>query len=256
MEPSPALARPRLPRWCVRRTSLCFHHSSPSHRRDCCLYAHSLSELRYPDESQWRLEEWGDYTVDRFFGQAMSAEQLALIGSYWDAYPWERPVWAVALFLLTRREEARLGYAYTWDFGLVLDVELLILHRNHDDQAGSVPFRWYPGLWSRLGERRRCMDIALHDGTLLQRQPYCLREVSWCATMATDSTIAAGLRDMVVSISPPADADDDDALVDGGALTMASGFGDVSSTIAAGSGGSAAPPPPAAWFDPDEVDWL
>ena len=145
----------------MRCTQLCRH--GPEHSMSSCAFAHRLAELRPPIEHVRRFDgAWGGCQFDRFYGQYMSDEQIDRFWVYWHAHPHERPAWAVGLYLLLMNAESTHGMAYSWDFGLSLDIDLLICGRNLDGSAGQVPFRYYPRLWDRLGDRRRAMDRYMH----------------------------------------------------------------------------------------------
>ena len=139
--------------------SLCRHSWNPLHRRDQCDFAHSLCELRPPVEIRHRRgHQWDASSVDRFYGQCMSREQIRRFWYYYHNDPIvTRPVWSHGLFLLERGLEDRRGFAYPWDFGLSMDAELLVTFRNDDGGAPRVPFTWYPDLWERLQQRRIVM---------------------------------------------------------------------------------------------------
>ena len=67
------------------------------------LHAHSLSELPAPREVDVRYADvWDQQQVDRFYGQHFSDEQIAVFRDYWEhaTQRFDRPSWAVALFLL------------------------------------------------------------------------------------------------------------------------------------------------------------
>ena len=111
------------------RTALCPHGRW---HRDCrCCLAHSLSELALPAIG------YHCTPADRFFGQIMTREQIAIIGQYWDADTSCRPAWAVALFLLESGLEGLRGYRFSWDFGLLYAIQ---------SSYGASSFEWYPDL--------------------------------------------------------------------------------------------------------------
>ena len=134
------------------RTSLCSHGAEHASRDPHCRFAHSLSELRCPDESRVGYgDEWSHHNVDRFYGQAMSRDQLDRIWRYYNGTArCDRPLWAIGLYLLELREECSLGLALPWDFGLVRDYDDLVAARR----GRQCPFRLYPQIWERLHQRR------------------------------------------------------------------------------------------------------
>ena len=150
-------------RWELWRTSLCRHGSC--HTMRGCAYAHSLSELRPPDEScQSYGDQWRLHRMDRFYGQVMSSEQLDRIRWYFDRTPQaERPLWAIGLYLLVHRRESQCGYAYPWDFGIARDYDDL-LERRFDR---GCPFSTYPMVWERLQRRRERMIGYVHPPHIL-----------------------------------------------------------------------------------------
>ena len=180
--------------WEQWRTALCpygFLHDD----RHCC-YAHSLDELRAPPETRGRYDYlWALRLVDRFYGQIMTARQVALIGAYWQAQPHCRPSWAVALYLLEAGFESSSGYALQWDLGLSLDVEQLIENRNSDGAAPHEPFSWYPDLWPRLEYRRHRMLLSHLVGILLFIRAMYLRVVQTHSFLSATSvtTISRGI---------------------------------------------------------------
>ena len=135
------------------RTSLCFHGAEHGQSRPDCRFAHSLSELRPPDERFFSYEDqWRN--VDRFYGQFMDDDQLERIRKYYvTTPPCERPLWSVGLYLIAIGAECRLGFALPWDFGLVRDYDDLLDRRRYR----SCPFRQWPGLWYRLSLRRQTL---------------------------------------------------------------------------------------------------
>ena len=135
----------------LRRTCLCRH--GPEHRDPDCRYAHSLSQLRGPDESvKSYADQWASGTMDRFYGQDMPRSQLNRIRRYYEqTHPCELPLWAVGLYLIASGKECDQGLAYSWDFGIVQDYDELLSRRY----VREVPFRVWPGLWDRLAERRQ-----------------------------------------------------------------------------------------------------
>ena len=137
------------------RTCLCKH--GPDHELSYCRFAHSLSELRAPDESRVLYPaQWASGKMDRFYGQDMTSDQLDRIREYYEATPiCDLPLWAIALRLVATCEECAMGFAYPWDFGLVRDYDDLVAAR------GS-PIPVWPGLWERLDHRRRVLLAYSH----------------------------------------------------------------------------------------------
>ena len=87
--------------WDLWRTRLC--RLGPSHCAAQCPHAHSLSELRAPREVGVRYADvWDQQQVHRFYRQQLSDEQIAVFRDYWEhaTQRFDRPSWAVALFLL------------------------------------------------------------------------------------------------------------------------------------------------------------
>ena len=135
----------------LERTQLCKH--GPRHRLPGCHFAHSLSELRCPDERvQLYPEAW--CRVDRFYGQALSQDQLERFQLYWSAAEWwNLPAWAIALHLLEAHQECYRGMAYPWDFGLLQEQTMICLLRGRFE----LPFEPYPSFLDRLMQRRHVM---------------------------------------------------------------------------------------------------
>jgi len=134
------------------RTSLCRHGPRHGIRHSECRFAHSLLELRGPDESRVSYAaQWRQCTMDRFYGQRMTDEQLERIRSYYAELPrCDLPLWAIGLRLIASNEESIMGFAYPWDFGLTRDYDDLLAAR-HDRRR---PFEPWPELWERLNRRR------------------------------------------------------------------------------------------------------
>ena len=140
-------------------TRLCRH--GPEHSVGDCPYAHSLSLLRGPIESRERRPlAWAWHRVDRFYGQFMTDRQLVLFRLYWDhpSSSRDRPTWAICLYLLEEGVQDRWAFDLPWDFGLSLDLQMLLRDRNFDGAAPRPPFRFYTALWGRLHRRRTAMD--------------------------------------------------------------------------------------------------
>ena len=157
-----------------RSWQLCPH--GPRHGGSGCPYAHSLLELRAPDESTCRRSHlWQALEVDRFFGQVMTQEQIGLFMKYWSYDPACRPEWAIGLYLLLQDEESVKAFSLPYDFGLLADQEALVRSRNYDGHAGFTPFEAFPELWRRLAFRLSRMSSARHNGELCSRcyAPVC-----------------------------------------------------------------------------------
>ena len=120
-----------------------------------CRFAHRLSDLCAPDEREQSFaNRWREFAVDRFYGQAMSTEQVLRVKRYYIAVPYcERPLWAHALCLLQQRNECECGYAFPWDFGLSRDYDDLLDRRT----VRRCPFDFYPNIWERLNRRRQLL---------------------------------------------------------------------------------------------------
>ena len=139
--------------WELWHTRLCRHGPLCRHRYDgLCDDAHALTELHAPDERQCHVDYiWKTGTVDRWFGQAMKASQVARIKMYYQlAEICDVPLWAHGLRFYAMRQESCCGYALSWDFGLLADLQLLLPMRKH----GGRPFMWWGNLWQRLELRR------------------------------------------------------------------------------------------------------
>ena len=147
----------------LRCTRLC--DIGPDHQDPDCPYAHKLSELRAPDESRqsYRLI-WDSFCVDRFYGQAVSDDQLQRIKFYYDATPsCDLPLWARALALICSHRERENGFAYPWDFGLLSDYWTIRVRRPYGGQL----FAGFDGLWGRLLVRRESMLSYVHPPHML-----------------------------------------------------------------------------------------
>ena len=146
--------------WELWRCRLCAHGPTHGLRFPECRFAHSLSELRRPDERQRSYaHQWEQGKVDRFYGQRLYSTQIDRIRRYYNHTPiCEVPVWAIGLFLIDSDLEKRQGYAYPWDFGLVGDYD----HVKQLRVDRSFPCSEYPGLWRRLRERHAVLRRYRH----------------------------------------------------------------------------------------------
>lgn len=142
------------------RTSLCRHGPDHGQRQPDCRFAHSLFDLRRPDESRVSYAtQWSHHTMDRFYGQRMSPQQLERIRTYYRlTRTCDLPLWSIGLRLLDADQESTIGFAYPWDFGLVRDYDDLLEARL----VRSCPFMTWPGLWDRLARRRAILLTYQH----------------------------------------------------------------------------------------------
>ena len=68
-------------------------------RDEVCNHAHSLEELRAPDERRVLHPEIWRAGINRYYDQAMSLELLDVFNDYYhDTYQHECPLWAHALY--------------------------------------------------------------------------------------------------------------------------------------------------------------
>ena len=139
------------------RTQLCRHGSG--HSRYECRFAHSLAQLRPPDESAHSYSgQWRECNFDRFYGQRVSQEQITRIEKYYNEVPLcDIPLWAHGLYLLHRGLEDRMGLGLPWDFGLCVDHDDLLDRRLPIAGRRLAPFAYYPHIWERLTRRRQCI---------------------------------------------------------------------------------------------------
>ena len=133
----------------IRCVRLCTHGKDCKHQR--CGFAHSLAELRAPNETARLYPEVWDKGVDRWHGQPLNEEQIRTFHKYY-AETRERHVsqWVRALrycisgnFDFTERH-------YCWDYGLGKDCELLCMQRRD----GRLPFSFQKGVWDLLEARK------------------------------------------------------------------------------------------------------
>ena len=133
------------------RTRLCRHGPTHGISTPSCQFAHSLLQLRPPDERYRLYPKVWDGGVDRWYGQAMTDEQLGLISDYYKQSPYfEIPLWARGLTCYDRYGDADDDGDLPWAYGLTMDCDFLVLYRA-DEQ---LPFEFAPGLWSLLKHRR------------------------------------------------------------------------------------------------------
>ena len=134
------------------RVRLCHHAKKCVHPN--CGFAHSLAELRAPNETNRVYPEVWEKGVDRWFGQSLNEEQLKLIREYYDATP-ERnlPQWARALrYVFTGKHDIRERH-FCWDYGMSTEVDLLCRHRKDR----RLPFDFHHKVWERLEERKHML---------------------------------------------------------------------------------------------------
>jgi len=145
------------------RTALCRH--GPSCTYPGCRFAHSLCDLRRPDETVAGYQlQWDQGHIDRFYGQRMTEVQLRRIRKYYLELPsCDVPLWAIGLRLLVHGRESSKGFAYPWDFGLLRDYDDLLEARI----GRSCPFEIWPELWARLNRRREILLAYEHPPHLL-----------------------------------------------------------------------------------------
>ena len=114
-----------------------------------------------PNESVRAYEGvWRD-GVDRFFGQAMSDEQIRRIKTYYErTETLDRPMWSRALYWYCTRKGSFDDCPY--DFGLEQDWKTVCMFRVYSRR----PFEWAPQLWDRIEERRKRLKQAAPSLTL------------------------------------------------------------------------------------------
>ena len=132
--------------WHVR---LCRHGPKCDHKD--CGFAHNLSDLRAPNESE-RLygQAWEKNGVDRWYGQHLTDEQIHIIQSYYELTP-ERclTAWSRALRYCISGVHDVTERHHPWDYGLSMDLELLCLYRKT-----RLPFRFHDKIWEKLEVRK------------------------------------------------------------------------------------------------------
>ena len=134
------------------RCRLCKHGPQCDHRD--CVFAHHLNELLPPDETSSHYTQiWESQGVDRWFGQAMTGDQVDMIQWYYDRTPrGEIPLWVQGLRHNIDMEPYAVDIYLPWDYGLSTDLLLLRRHRR-----GPLPFTFTPGLWEKLEKRRQVL---------------------------------------------------------------------------------------------------
>jgi len=132
------------------RVRLCHHGPTCDHRN--CGFAHSLADLRAPNESSRHYPEVWEKGVDRWFGQPLKDEQIKIIQDYYELTP-ERhlPQWSRALRYCTSGRHDVKERHHVWDYGLNQDCELLCLHRKEH----RLPFRFQDKAWDMLEAQKQ-----------------------------------------------------------------------------------------------------
>ena len=114
-------------------TQPCRH--GPRHGHHDCQFAHSLSELLFPDETRLSAAyNWDHDHVDRWIGQELSTGQLSILQHYYkeehEREPWSIPQWAHGLQLIMNKTEDTRGLSLQWDFGFEMDVAMVLRGRG------------------------------------------------------------------------------------------------------------------------------
>ena len=130
------------------RVRLC--RPGPNCEHQNCGFAHRLSDLRPPNESERRYDQTWHDGVDRWYRQRMSDEQLRIIKQYYIETPErDKPAWSRALrYCTTGQHDVRERF-YPRDYGLSMDLELLCSYRWR-----GLPFDLTDKLWDKLDERK------------------------------------------------------------------------------------------------------
>ena len=88
-----------------------------------CAHAHELSELRPPMEAFGRHDQVWREGVDRWYGQALSDEQINLLLRYYHETPFYMvPLWTHGLFYVLRRQNYVEHLHFPWDYGICSDI--------------------------------------------------------------------------------------------------------------------------------------
>ena len=173
----------------LHRVELCKHGMNCSYNQQgVCAYAHHLYELMPPNESVRAYEGvWKD-GVDRFFGQAMSDEQIRRIKTYYErTEKYDRPMWSHALCWFCSNTGSFAEYPH--DFGLEQDWKTVSMFRVHSWK----PFQWMPGLWDRIEERRqRLQRAALPSPSLTLAPVSAIASPVECASVGVQVILASG----------------------------------------------------------------
>ena len=121
-----------------------------------CGFAHSLKELRPPDERDATYRGvWKD-GVDRWYGQCMSEEQMERIAKYISkTAACDIPTWCHALqwYAYGAPDDDERYASYPDDFSITQNWECVSMYRKDERR----PFYWAPDLWSRIERRRAAM---------------------------------------------------------------------------------------------------
>ena len=135
------------------RTSLCKY--GPNCQIYQCSRAHTLCQLRSPDEGSEQHDSiWHD-GVDRWCGQELSREQIKLLLRYYHETPFYMvPPWMHGLLYVIRAQNYVEHLHMPWDYGLCEDIEFLKRYRR-----GRVPFVYMAYLWEDLHERRNMLEL-------------------------------------------------------------------------------------------------
>ena len=83
-----------------------------------------------------------------------------MIGKYYEdeqrRKPWSIPQWAHGLQLIMSKTEDTRGLSLQWDFGLEMDVAMVLRGRG-----GRRPWAWMKDLWDRLERRKEVMRLSM-----------------------------------------------------------------------------------------------
>ena len=93
--------------------------------------------------------------VDRWYGQALSDEQINLLLRYYHETPlYMVPLWMHGLLYVLRRQNYVEHLHFPWDYDICTDIAWLKRFRR-----GLVPFVYMASLWDALHERLELLEL-------------------------------------------------------------------------------------------------
>ena len=140
------------------RCTLCKHGMDcRMHQEGVCGFAHSLGELRPPDERICLYKQFWTDGVDRWYGQCMTEEQVERVLQYVRKTALcDMPTWCQGLmwYVTSAPADAEKYRSFPADFNINQDWDSVRMYRKDKHR----PFYWCPDFWRRVLRRRVAMQ--------------------------------------------------------------------------------------------------
>ena len=127
------------------------------HQEEVCGFAHSLGELRPPDERICLYKQFWTDGVDRWYGQCMTEEQFERVLQYVRKTALcDMPTWCQGLmwYVTSAPADAERYRSFPADFNINQDWDSVRMYRKDKHR----PFYWCPDFWRRVLHRRVAMQ--------------------------------------------------------------------------------------------------